>query len=343
MSKAQMARRPRMRNRARRPMAATSLLGVGVLGVLSACGGAQGSGSAALDGCEDTYTVGFSHPVGEAQFVKALKNVVADYGPTKCVKVLLDNTTANNLETQRATVESWVTQKVDAIVFWPVDPSAYTNLVAQGHEQGTKWLTYVAPIDGQDGSVGFDSDQAGQEIAADMSAWISKNHPGKDIQAAVTTLIALPPIFGRWEKPTAALTKLGIPVVSKQDCSNQSCGLEIAEQVLRENPRVRVFISMNDDVALGTQKAIANAGLDPDDFYVAGYDGSPEGLENVKAGKGAFRVTMAIQVEQLGHDIIDNALAAVTGEGDSSTLAPSIRVTPADDAEIDKLLAVFKG
>jgi ABC-type sugar transport system substrate-binding protein len=302
----------------------------------------EDSSSKVADDCKETYTVGFSHPVGEAQFVKALKGVVEDFGPSQCAEILLDNTTGNNLETQRETIENWVTQDVDAIVFWPVDPKAYANIVPQGQEKGIKWLTYVAPIDGQDGSVGFDPVQEGDGISEDVTAWLEENHPDGGVEAAVTKMTTQPTIAGRWEQPMATLKKLDVPVASFQDCSNQACGLEIAGQVLRENPDVKVFISYNDDVALGTQKAIENAGLDPQDYYVNGYDGSPEGLENVKAGKGAFDVTMAIPVKNLGQDIVKNALAAVTGDGDSASLTPSVKVTPKDGAKIDEFLEIFE-
>ncbi|MFV0252240.1 MAG: sugar ABC transporter substrate-binding protein [Beutenbergiaceae bacterium] len=296
-----------------------------------------------MEGCEETYTIGFSHPFGEAQFVKALKEVVAEYGPEVCANILLDNTTANNLETQRETVESWVTQGVDAIVFWPVDPTAYANIVPTSQEEkGIKWLTYVGPVDGQDGSVGFDPMQEGDSIAEDVTTWLGENYPDGGVEAAVTIQTTQPTIQGRWTQPTAALEQLGIPIVSEQDCSNQACGLEIATTVLRENPDVRVFISYNDDVAIGTQKAIENAGLDPEEYYVNGYDGSPEGLANVREGTGAFDVTMAIPISDLGQDIVKNAIAAITGEGDPNSLTPSIRVTPEDAETIDELLATFE-
>lgn len=328
-----------------KPRRKTAIATAVALGALTLAGCAQGGSEAAvLEGCDETYTVGFSHPFGEAQFVKALKGVVADYGPEECVEVLLDNTTGNNLETQRETVESWVTQGVDAIVFWPVDPSAYANIVPTAQkEKGIKWLTYVGPVEGQDGSVGFDPIVEGDGIAEDVTAWLQERHPDGGVEAAVTKMTTQPTIQGRWTQPKDALGKLGVPVVSEQDCSNQACGLEIASQMLRENPDVRVFISYNDDVAIGTQKAIENAGLDPQEYYVSGYDGSPEGLANVKEGKGAFDVTMAIPVDELGQGIIRNAVAAITGEGDSSSLTPSIKVTPEDSAKIDELLRIFEG
>lgn len=310
-------------------------------GLLAAC--SQDDPAAA--GCEKNYTIGFSHPVGEAAAPKAIKRMAADYAKEKgCITFLLDNTTASNLESQRATVEGWITQKVDAILLFPVDPAAFKNLESQAQAQGIKWLTYASPMDGQDGGVGFDSEQAGTLIADDMSAWVAKRYPDGDISAAVTTLKALTTITGRWEKPQAALKELGVPVVSTQDCADQTCGLQIAEDALRENPDLRVFIGLNDDAALGAQKAFENAGLSADDVYISGSDGAPEALENIKSpGKGAFRTTAALEVQSLAQDVVNVSLAAITGEGETSTLTPAVLAKTGDDATIDKLLAQING
>ncbi|MFJ9317816.1 sugar ABC transporter substrate-binding protein [Pimelobacter simplex] len=329
-----------MRRKASRRIAvATGLLAAGAS--LTSCS----QDDEALAGCESTYTIGFSHPVGEAAAPKAIKRMAADYAEKKgCIKFLLDNTTASNLESQRATVEGWITQKVDAILLFPVDPSAFTNLQSQAQEQGIKWLTYASPMKGEDGGVGFDSEQAGTIIADDMAAWIKDRYPDGGISAAVTTLKALTTITGRWEKPAAALADLDIPVVSTQDCADQTCGLQIAEDALRENPDLRVFVGLNDDAALGAQKAFENAGLSADDVYISGSDGAPEALENIKApGDGAFRTTAALEVQSLAQDIVDNSLAAITGEGETSSLTPAVLAKTGDDATIDELLAQLDG
>lgn len=307
---------------------------------LSACA----QDDAAFADCEKTYTIAFSHPVSEAAGPKALKKFVSDYAKEEgCIKVLLDNTTANNLESQRATVEGWVTQGVDSILIFPVDPAAFTNLQKQAQDKGIKWLTYAITIDGEDGGVGFDSDQAGTMIGDDMTAWIKERYPDGDISAAVTTLKPLPTLTGRWTKPEAALKALDIPIVSMQDCADQTCGLQIAEDALRENPNLRVFIGLNDDAALGAQKAFENAGISADDVYISGSDGGPEALENIMdPGKGAFRVTAALDIEGLGHDIVDNSIAAITGKGEAKTETPAVLVKTGDDEQIDELLAKFK-
>lgn len=307
---------------------------------LTGCSGGDTTNTASVD-CEVTNTIAFSHPVGEASNVKAVKQFLEQYGEEEgCTTVLLDNTTESNLESQRAAVENWVTQGVDSILLWPVDASAFTNLQKQAQDKGIKWLTYVEAMDGEDGGVGFDSDESGQAIADDMSEWIAANYPDGDVSAAVTEITALGTLSGRWEKPAAKLESDGIEIVSQQNCADQACGLQIAEDALRENPNLRIFIGVNDDVALGAKKAFDNAGIAPETVYISGSDGTPDALASIKDG-GAFRVTAAIPPAPLAKDILTVSLNAISGEGETNLQTPPVLVSHGDDGTIDELLAQF--
>ncbi|WP_353713548.1 sugar ABC transporter substrate-binding protein [Arthrobacter sp. K5] len=291
------------------------------------------SSSATSAECPKTYTVGFSHPIGEAEVIKALKSLAKDYSTkVSCVELLLDNTTGMKLESQRATIESWVTQRVDAIVLWPVDSTAFAGLQRQAQSQGTKWLTYLTSMDGQDGSVGFDNKLQGEQIAEDVTAWIKKNYPNGGATAAVTTLTTLPPSRPRYEIPINAIEAAGIKVVSEQNCTDQACGLQIAEDALREHPDLRIFVGLSDESAIGAMKAFKNAGIDPALVYIAGQDGSPEGLAAVQQG-GMYRASSAIPMDDLAASIVDAALAAVTGKGEANLVTPTV-LAKADNPQV---------
>ncbi len=308
---------------------------------LTACGSGDSSGGSNAD-CEENYTIGFSHPSGQAAFVKALKSTVERLGSTEnCVEVLLDNTQGESLENQRATLESWVAQQIDAIVVLPVDDASAESLKTQAQAQGTKWLTYAGPTEGSDGSVGFDNDASGTMLAEDAIAWAEETHPDGDITAAVTKS-PLVGFKGRFEIPHQLLPEAGIEVVSYQECLDQACGLQIAEATLLEHPDLRVFIGLNDDAALGALRAFTNAGIDSDEVYIAGQDGNIEGLEAVKDG-GAYRASAAILLEDLAQSIIDTSIAAITGEGETDSES-AVELAKVDDkARLDELIAQFEG
>ncbi|WP_343552375.1 sugar ABC transporter substrate-binding protein [Pantoea sp.] len=291
--------------------------------------------------CAKTYTIGFSHPVGESQFAIALKKKVAAAGEKNgCVKVLLDNTQQSNLESQRSTLESWVTRRVDAIVVLPVEATALDGLRKQAQKKGIKWLTYAGATPGADGSVGFDNVQSGDLVAKDALNWVKQRYPDGKVSAAVTTLTPLKGFAGRWDEPLKQFKAANLPVVSQQDCATQACGLQIAEDSLRQHPDLRVFIGINDDAALGALRAFKNAGIKPEDAYIAGQDGTVEGLQAVKQG-GAYRASAAILLDDLARSIIENSLAAITGKGSTNYETPVELGTLRNPQRLDALIAQY--
>jgi ABC-type sugar transport system substrate-binding protein len=313
---------------------AMALASVGIAACTSSSPGASAD-------CESPYTIAFSHPSSDAVVVKAIKRYIEKAADADgCVSVLFDSTQGNNLESQRATIESWITQGVDAITVFPVDSASLTSLMKQAQAQDTKWLTYSSPMEGQDGMVGFDNDKMGQLIADDLVSWISENYPERNLSAAVTTLTPLPSLEGRWERPIQVLEEIDVPVVSAQDCPVHECGLNIAADTLLEHPDLRVFIGMTDDPALGALRAFERADVDLDEVYLGGMDGSPEALEAVKEG-GAYRATVALRVDILGEMILQNSLNAIRGDGETTSEAPVELATLADPEGLDELLRLY--
>lgn len=314
---------------------ASTLAGTAAL-TLGACGSDT---SEASKDCAKEYTIGFSHPVGEAAFVKALKTSInAKVKENGCVKVLMDNTQANDLESQRATIETWVTQGVDAIVVLPVDAASIGTLQKSAQAKGIKWLTYASPAEGADGFTGFDNVASGKVVGDAAVKFIEANKLAGKVTAAVTTLEALPDVAGRWDEPITLISGAGVEVVSKQDCADQACGLEKTEALLRQFPNLRIFVGLNDDAALGAVKAFKNAGVDPAEVFIGGQDGALEALEAVKSG-GSYKISAAIDMIDLAGDIVQNSINAVDGKGETETESKVVAATLDDPATLDTLIA----
>lgn len=331
------------RSRTLTRMALISTASIGLLS-LTACGGNSGSGTAVSADCEEVRTIGFSHPIGEVDFVNTLKNYAAEYGATsECVEVLLDSTIESNLESQRETVESWVNQQIDAIVIWPTDPGAFAGLQQQAQANGTAWLTYSSNMDGQDGSVGFDNEYSGNMVAEHLDGWLDENYPdGTDgITAAITEIPSLPPLAGRWQPVAAMLERRGIEIVSLQDCGDTTCGRQVADDAIAENDDLRIFIGTNDDAALGALGAFLASDIPPEETYIVGNDGLPEAFEAIENGTH-YKASAAIDIQHLARSIVDNSLAAITGEGDPNNESPYHMVTLEDPDVLAEMKAQFQ-
>lgn len=290
----------------------------------------------------EQYTVAFSHPSSEALAVQVVEKYAekrgADLG---CVKVLIDATTNLNLETQRAAVESWILQGVDAIVVRPVDPDALGRLQQEAQAKGIKWLTYTNHMEGQNGSVGWSTDNAGHLIADDLSAWLAKHYPDGGISGAVVGISAQPTLSGQWDFPKDALTAADVPIVLDTDCSTQECGLNLTETALKEHPDLRVFIAgSTDDAGIGAAKAFQNAGIDPADVYIGGMDGGQQALEEIQKDS-FYKATAAIKLDLLGYSIVDASIHAIKGDGFSDMVTPNELGSLADAGALQGLIDVY--
>lgn len=298
--------------------------------------------SAAADACADgkEYKVAYSHSVSEVIIVKQVRRFAteraADLG---CVTVLHDNTQSNNLEQQINAIQGWITLGVDAIVVLPIEPTALQPLQRQAQAQGIKWLTYLGQMDGSDGFVGFDHAQSGQIVANAAVDWVKENNV-EGAKALVTTLTPLPSLSPRWTEVKRIFEENGIEVVAEQDAADQTNGLRVTETVLQQHPDLDIVIGMADDAAVGALRAIKLAGADPDAMFVAGQDGSVEALTAIKDG-GAYRASAAILVNELGANIVDQALNAVRGNGPAFAYTPTVLATHDDQVLLDQLLANF--
>ena len=289
------------------------------------------------------YTIAFSHSISEAAIVKAVRRFAdiraAELG---CVTMLHDNTQANNLEQQVNAVQSWVTQGVDAIVVTPIDEQALKPLQLQAQKKGIKWLTYLGKMSQSDGYVTFNQSQSGQLVANAAVQWVKDNHI-KDPIALVTTLTGLPSIAPRWTEVERIFAANGIRIVAKidQDSADQTSGLKAAETVLKQYPNLNIIIGINDDSAVGALRAVELAGIAPTKIFVAGQDGLQEGLAAINKG-GAYKASAAILINELGANIVDQALNAVAGTGPTVVETPTVLASKSDQALLDKLLKNYQ-
>lgn len=300
---------------------------------------ARAAAKAACDGAR-TYRIAYSHSVSEAALVKTVR-VMADRRAKElgCVTLLLDNTQANNLEQQITAVQGWIPLGVDAIVVTPIDEAALKPFQKQAQVQGVKWLTYLSPMSGNDGHVGFDHKVSGSLVAQAAVDWVKANNV-ETPEALITTLTSLPSFSPRWTEVERIFGEAGIAVMATQDSADQATGMAITETVLQQHPGLDIVIGLNDDAAVGAYRAVKVSGKDETGFFIGGQDGSMEGLAAIDQG-GAYRASSAILINDLGANIVDLSRNAITGNGPSFVDTPTVLATKADQALLDKLRANY--
>jgi len=287
------------------------------------------------------YTIAYDHSTSEAAIVKQVKHFASlrakELG---CVTMMYGNTMYGNLEQQINALQGWITLGIDAIVITPIDENALKPLQRQAQAKGIKWLTYLGAMEDSDGYVGFNHAQSGQLISQAAVDWAAANGV-KNAKAFLTTLTALPSLSPRWLEAEKILTNAGIQVVAMQESADQTSGMTLTETILRQHPDLSIVIGLNDDAAVGAYRAARIAGRnDPKTFFIGGQDGSFEGLSAINEG-GIYQASAAILINDLGANIVDLALNAITGYGPAFGYTPTVHATKANQAQLDALLANY--
>ena len=103
----------------------------------------------------------------------------------------------------------------------------------------------------------------------------------------------------------------GLKVVSKQAADfDRTKGLSVMENILQGNQDIKAVFAQNDEMALGAQKALADAGMK--DVLIVGFDATDDAVKAVKDGKMA--ATVAQQPDLIGSLGIETAIKVINKE-----------------------------
>lgn len=247
--------------------------------------------------------IAFSHAYGDVPVAGLVRNFAIARGKQVGYKVVTDNPHAK-LDLQLADIETWIAQKIPAMVILPLEPAAMEAVAKRARAAGLLWITYATPMKNQDGAVLFPHTVSGNVLGKYAAEWINKNLGGEG-EALIMTLSTLS--FGhertdpleKWLK-----TKTKVKIVAKQDAVDQAGGLRVTEDVLQANPNLNIVLGINDDGALGGAQAFKNAGKDPAQCFIGGQDGTKDAFVAIKAG-GYFKATAAVRLRDIGYACVD--------------------------------------
>jgi ribose transport system substrate-binding protein len=179
-------------------------------------------------------------------------------------------------------VEGLIVEGVDLIVIAPSDVSGTSQVLQKAMDAGIPVVTIDTQIDNPNGYIAFigpDNVQAAYEatkfIAEKMGGKGEFLHIEGDAGYSVTD--------DRKEGCLKALAEYpDIVLVSSQNGKwTHEGGLMVTENALQAYPNITGIFAANDDAALGAIQAFKNAGVRP---FIAGFDGTPQGLEAINNG-----------------------------------------------------------
>ena len=216
------------------------------------------------------------------------------------------------LSKQLAIVEDMITRKVNAIAIAPVDSAGIAPAINKALTAGIA----VVAVDTNITGAKITSYVATDNIKAAM---VQGKWAGEQIKDGDTVIY----ITGDLGQSTGQERKKGfldglngvrknVKVVEVSTTWDQTMAQNGVETALSSNPTVKVIACAWDGGALGAKAAMMAAGKKAGSIKIAGFDGSPGGLDMMKQGwQQANAAQMLAKIGQVG---VETAIAAAAGK-----------------------------
>ncbi|HEU5037289.1 MAG TPA: sugar ABC transporter substrate-binding protein [Nocardioides sp.] len=309
-----------------------------------ACGAVDSGNADAAGGADCERPAGkelyFDYPLtslsvyGDLQ--RFAEEAAAERGYT--VKYTADN---DDLQLQNQNVQALVTQKVPAIVSYPLEPTSMESLARQARSNCTVFVSYAAPLENQDASILFSGTESGKALGEAALDWAKKQ------SGTVKVLILQDRDLAVGAQRDDGLNSVfpgdadNIEVVATQKAADRAAGEQVTRDILQAHPDLDMVLAYNDDSGLGAQQAFINAGKDPKDptIFVGGQDGSKEGLTAVSKG-GIYRVSVAVRIKDIGEAVANVPIDILEGKENKGLNVPPVALT-ADSPELSEYLSDY--
>src|SRR3954452_7944394 len=255
-------------------------------------GGTSQAASGSNDDAGDKVVIGFSGPAGGHGWVgeisQSAKDVAAQYDD---VELRVAEGT-NDVNLQISQVETFINDKVDAIVLLPFDGAAMTPVALKAMKAGIPVINVDREFDDPNAArVTILGDNYGMGVSAGQWACDQVGDNPDAVIAEIAGIDSLPLTQDRSRGFKDALADCG------QDVDNRvaaeftvESGTEAAENLLQAAPKIDVLWNHDDDQGVGVLAAIKNAGRD--EFVMIGGAGSANAMRDIQADNTVLKATV---------------------------------------------------
>jgi len=286
---------------------------------------------------DKTFTVGFAMSEFDDKWLTYLREAAVAKAKELGVELLMVDG-KNDVSVQLGLVENFCTQGVDAIIVVPVNTDA-TDAMSKAAQAANIPLIAVNRIFKDEGGytayVGSDSifagklqaDFVGEALGGKGNVVIMRGQDGQEAAAMRTQ--------GNLDELTAKYPDIKV-IENDTAAWDRAKGMALAENWLNKHGEdINAFLCNNDEMAIGSAKAIANAGL-TGKIIVVGVDASLDGLAALKNDEINFTVFQDAKGQGAG--AVQTALDILQGKSVEKTVW--IPYQPVVKADADKFIAL---
>ena len=284
--------RPRRRLRALGAVAAATL-------ALAACTNSSDDGGSTVnnaggdnDKAGKKIRIGFSAPAADHGWMGAISKQAVEQAKSYEDVELINAEGTNDVNLQISQVETFINDKVDAIVLLPFDGAAMTPVALKAMEAGIPVINvdreFDSPFAARTTVLG---DNYGMGVSA--GTYVCEQAKGdKDaVVAEIAGIDSLPLTQDRSQGFEDALKKCGLDVDNRVAAEfTPESGEKVASNLLQAAPKIDFLWNHDDDQGVGVLAAIKNANRD--EFQMIGGAGSANVMRDIKAGSSVLKATV---------------------------------------------------
>lgn len=303
-------------------------------------------GSLALVACGDDDAAGDSD--GEYNIAVVLKTTTSPYwmqvqgGVEDAADELGVSATVGGATEETAVQEQIdrinadLTNQPDALLVSPTQAEQLEPVLQDAVDEGVPVLLVDTSIEGWDGAetfIGTDNYDLGQ----DAGEFLTEQRDDGEV-LFIRGVPGNPATDDRVDGVADVLEGTDFDLVADLSADSDRAEARAATaDALQSNPDLSVIFAGNDDMALGAVEAVRGAGLDLDDFFIMGVDGTEDALDSIIAGD--LDATMAQGAYEMGYQGIEEAIRVIEGETVDDEVSIDTTLVTSENAEefLDRL------
>jgi inositol transport system substrate-binding protein len=256
--------------------------------------------------------VGVSIPDFNAKFFTYLLSGMKKYAESQPGVDVIYNDAQNDANKQMNQVETFIAQKVSAIVIIPVDTVSAPTIVAEANKAHIPIIIVNRTFDGIDKATAYVGGSSIQSGTIEMEQ-VAKLLNGKGNIAIMDGTMGAEAQIKRTEGNKQVIAKypdMKVVLEGTGDFDREK-GMALMENWLNSGKHIDAVVCNNDEMAIGAIMAIKAAGK-MNDILVAGIDATPDALEFIKSGE--LKVTVFQDAYAQGSGGLEAAIKAAKGE-----------------------------
>lgn len=277
-----------------------------LVSILGGCGSAKTSTPTA----SKTIKIAVVLKAINSDYWKQVKAGAVDAGKTLGVKVQVVGPNAEtDIAGQTSMIEDQITRTPSALVIAPLQPDAALSTLDKADAAGIPVVIIDTDANwAKKKSFVGTGNEAGGKMGGEFIA--KKLKSGDDV-VFIRGALGDTGQDQRINGAKAALTAAGIKVSSIQPAdSDRNKGMSVMQNLLETHPNVKAVFCSNDEMALGAERAIQNAGKK--NVIVVGFDGSPDALKSILAGD--LTASVAQSAYNIGKSGVEAGVKVAKGE-----------------------------